>query len=137
MVEIFWEPLESSILQITFIQGDIIKCFVKHPECHYETDIFCCEFELTPNENWFNNEENKDEGTCSYEDFLAYVFDSVFLTLNKYEFEEGCLLNKNIGPLFMEIGVQTDISEDLTENRFKLTIDWDGHKIGKLSFTIF
>ena len=64
------------------------------------------------------------------------MFDSVFLTLNKYEFEEGCLLNKKIGPLFMEIGVQRDISDDLTEPIFKLNIDWDGNKIGKLSFTI-
>ncbi len=133
MIEIAWAPLADSILKIKLEKGDFINCLVKHPECHYERNIFCCDFDIKTNDKWF---KTNDKGKCSYEEFLCYVFDAVFYTLthDAQEIKDDCLLSKGIGPLSIVASLKSN--DDLDLVLCKLKMEWDGNKIGKLCFTI-
>ncbi len=151
MGDIIWEPMNNSLLQIKFEKDDIINCFVKHPECHYDRHFYCCEIDLTPAVSWFKTRfsqtrENVDTsilvstvGKCTYSEFISYVFNQIhrILIKDKETLERGCLLSTRINRPFTIYAVLVrKVTEDLEERLFKMNLEWDGNKAGKMHFTI-
>ena len=137
MEPITWEP-KGSLLYLQFEKEDIINCYVKHPECHYEKNIFCCEIDLEPKETWFYAKGKP--GKCTYDEYLCYVFDQIYAILlsDKQQItEEDCKIAKGIiGPLSISATLIRDINEDTEDHIFKVKIEWDGKGLGKVKYTI-
>ena len=128
---------EYSLLQMKLEKDDIINCYFKHPECHYERNLYCGEMDLKPDVNWFV--KSNKQGKCSYTEFACYVFDYIYTLLitSNLTLEHDCLLSAVCAPPLTIYAVLIRIvSDDLEERLFKMKLEWDGTNLDKMCFTI-
>ena len=132
---------DYSLLQMKLEKDDIIYCLFKHPECHYERDLYCVEIDIKPDVNWFGkpNTAKEYQGKCTYTEFACYVFDYIFTELitKNITLEDNCLLStRDLGPLIIYAYLKRKLSDDEEYYVFKMRLETDGTSLEKMFFTI-